>query len=212
MLTVACVLRSGGDFHADHVRHLQDGVRRWLTLPNRFVCLTDTPVAGVDCITDQNLPPKWWGKLTLFKRGLFNSPVFFADLDTVIVGPLDQIVTGHRFTVLDNFWNGKRGLAGEARYIGSGLMAWDCDLSPIHDAFAADPARFMAEYQTKEKWGDQAFIRDHTPVPVDRWQEKHPGAVFGFKHHCKNGVPAGASVVCFGGRPRPWHTDLWGRT
>ncbi len=211
-MNVACVLRSGGDFQPEHVRHLRDGVARHLSLPYRFVCLTDKPVEGVDCIVDPALPPKWWGKLWLFRPGMFDGTVFFADLDTVIVGPLDEIVTGHTFTALDNFWNGKRGLTGEARYIGSGLMAWNCDLSSIYDRFATSPDKWMAKYTTREKWGDQAFIQDHSPVPIDRWQEKHVGAVVGYKHHCLNGVPAGAYVVCFGGKPRPWHTELWGQT
>lgn len=211
MLTVACVLRSGGDFKPEHVWHLRDGVARWLALPHRFVCLTDKRVDHVRCIVDRDLPPKWWGKLSLFRPGMFDGPVFYADLDTVITGPLDPVVMGHRFTVLDNFWNKKRGLTGDRRCIGSGLMAWDCDLSAIYSRFMASPQRYMAEYVTKEKWGDQAFIRDHAPIETERWQEVRPGKVVGYKHHCLNGVPAEASIVCFGGKPRPWETSLWGK-
>lgn len=212
-VTIACVLRSGGDFRPSHVAHLRAGVRAHLTLPHRFVCLTDM---GLDCET---IPlrhgwPGWWSKLELFHpdmRAL--GPIFYADLDTVITGPLDDIVLGHRFTLLQSFWKASR--------IGSGLMAWDADLSAMYRTFALDPGRFMREYTTTERWGDQGFIRDHWPFEPERWQTKFPGRVVSYKGHCRPGVPmqsasakectvpAGASVVCFHGQPRPWQTKLW---
>lgn len=156
--------------------------------------------------------PKWWPKIELFHPDM-PRPVLFADLDTIICGPLDDVALGHQFTVLENFWHKDR--------IGSGMMAWDCDLSAIYTAFAQAPARFMREYVTQERWGDQGFIKAHSPVEPERWQRKHPGKVVSYKHHCRPGVnpkmsiigkpviPAGASVVCWHGQPRPWKTPLW---
>lgn len=211
MLTVACVLRSGGEFKPSHVAHLRDGVARNLRMAHRFVCLTDM---SVDCemVPLRNNWPKWWPKLELFHPDM-PRPVLYFDLDTLTVGELNSIALGHRFTVLENFWAQDR--------IGSGMMAWDCDLSSIYNAFAKAPQRFMREYVTQEKWGDQGFIKAHTPVEPERWQRKHPGKVVSYKGHCRPGVPMkspaivppyipeGASVICYHGKPRPWATPLW---
>lgn len=201
MITIACVLRSGGDYYPKHVHALRDGVARNLTLPHRFVCLTDM---DVDC---ESLPLRhgwsgWFSKLELFD-GRLTGPVFYSDLDVKIVGSLNEIVRGHRFTVLQSFWADKY---KEPERIGSGLMAWDCDLSSIYETFRRDDNRFLVEYKTKAKWGDQAFIKDHAPIEPERWQMKYPGKVVSFKRHVapNRGVPAVASVCCFHGPPRPW--------
>lgn len=199
-LTVACVLKSGGDYQPKHVHALRDGVARHLSRLHRFVCLTDV---AVDC---EMVPlihgwPGWWSKIELFRP--CSGPVLYLDLDTIVVGSLDDIAVGHRFTVLQNFW---AEAYKEPQRIGSGVMAWDCDLSSIYETFRRDADRLLVEYKTKAKWGDQAFIKDHTPVEMERWQQKYPGRVVSFKKHVlpNRGVPAGASVVCFHGQPRPW--------
>lgn len=213
MLTVCCVLRSGGDYKPAHVTHLRDGVRRHLKMRHRFLCLTDL---SVDCemVPLRNNWPGWWAKIELFHADM-PRPCLYFDLDTLIIGALDAIAIGHRFTVLENFWSKDR--------IGSGMMAWDCDLSSINDAFAKSPDKFIKEYRTQAKWGDQGFIRDHATIQMDRWQRKYPGKVVSYKHHCRPGVdpkskiigkpviPAGAAVIAYHGRPRPWETPLWNK-
>lgn len=197
MLTVATVLKSGGEYRPEHVAALRDGFRRHLSLPHRFVCLSDMN-APCETIPLEHRWKGWFSKIELFRPGLFDGPVFYADLDTVIVGPLDDLVTGHLFTVLENFWSKAR--------IGSGLMAWSIDLSKIYDDFAVAPKRHMAECTTTEKWGDQGFIRFHTPVEPERFQTISPGKVVSFKKHVlpARRVPDRAAVVCFHGQPRPF--------
>lgn len=201
MLTVACVLKSGGEYKPAHVDALAAGVARNLSLPYRFVCLTDLNVSH-ETVPLRHGWPGWWSKIELFEQLI--SPVLYFDLDTIVVGSLDEIAFGHRFTVLENFWRPDR--------IGSGMMAWDCDLSRIYTIFRGNPVRFMDQYRTPENWGDQAFIKDHTPVEPERWQKKFPGKVVSYKRHVVEAgrVPAGAAVVCYHGQPRPWHTPLWG--
>jgi len=152
--------------------------------------------------------PGWWSKIELFRPGLFEGPILYADLDTVILGALDDMVLGHRFTVLRNFWADRQG----ADRVGSGLMAWDADLSVIYREFCESSQLVMRDYTTTERWGDQTFIKDHTPIEPERWQDKHPGRIFSYKRHvvpAGGRVPEGASVICYHGKPRPWHTPLW---
>jgi hypothetical protein len=173
----------------------------------RFVCLTDTPMDDVNSILLRHNWPGWWSKLECFSPGTLTGRVLYVDLDTRFVSNADDMVTGHRFTVLRNFW----ARPGESwDRIGSGLMAWSGDLSDLYLNFAMNPKRWMQEPQTKDNWGDQGFIQRHSPVAFDRWQDKHPGRVVSYRKDVEGkGVPKGASVVCFGGNRRPWKSELW---
>lgn len=200
MITFACVLRTGGDYGPEHVQALRGGVARNLRTAHRFVCLTDHPRVRGETLPLLRGWPGWWSKIELFD-GRLRGLVVYADLDTIVVGPLDDMVLGHQFTVLTNFWAEDR--------IGSGLMAWSIDLRSIYDKFSAAPDQHIATYRTTERWGDQGFIRFNSPVEPQRWQLQHPGKVVSFKQHVRKAraVPAAARVVCFHGAPRPWQMN-----
>lgn len=202
MLKVLCVLRSGGEYNPGHVRRLKGEVARNLSLPHEFMCLSDLPGEGYEVLPLIHDWPRWWAKIELFRPNLLTAgyPVLYLDLDTTIVGPLDDIALGHSFTVLENFWTLGR--------IGSGLMAWDCDLSSIYRAFVRAPGAHMKKFVTREMFGDQGFIDEHSSVRPDRWQKKHPGKVASYRRHCLHGVPKGTVVVCYGGKARPWKNPL----
>lgn len=198
-LTVACVLRSGGAYVPEHVEALQHGVSAHLSLPHRFICLTDMRVACASMPLRHGWPG-WWSKIELF-RGSLPRPVFYLDLDTVIVGSLDDLVLGHRFTMLHSM--------SRPTHPGSGVMAWDMDVSHVYDAFLSDPERWMRECTTPDCWGDQGFIFRHLGLTPDYWQDRYPGRVVSYKVHCRGGVcPPGASIVAYHGRPRPWEAPL----
>lgn len=210
MLTIACVLRSGGEYTPAHVADLRDMVARNLLLPHRFVCLSDV---AVDC---ERIPlehgwPGWWSKMELWRGCLFDGPMLYFDLDTIIVGSLDEIASGigKRVIVLRNFWAESY---GEPDRIGSGMMAWGKEagphvLVPVYLKFAKSPRTIMSAYTTTAHWGDQAFIKENVaPDMLERWQDKFPGKVVSFKKHVipAKRVPDGAAVCCFHGEPRPW--------
>lgn len=207
MLNVVCVLRTGGEYNNHHVEALSAQVWDHLSLPHRFVCLTDIPKhmpRGVEGIKLPDNWPGWWSKICLFKEGLFDGPVFYLDLDTMIIKSIDFIADGIKgFTVLKNFWPQNTG------QIGSGLMSWDEDLSIIYNEFKKSPLQVMDAYKVRKKWGDQGFIFDTVPNRFDLWQEKYPGKIVSWKLHCQAGVPEEAAIVCFHGQPRPWNSPLW---
>ena len=86
-LTIACVLRSGGDFDAEYVERLRDGVAANLSLPHRFVCLSDIEVP-CERVALRHGWPGWWSKLELFEQ--LKGRVLYFDLDTVIAGSLNR--------------------------------------------------------------------------------------------------------------------------
>ena len=93
MINIACVLRQGGKvgYDATWVKKLYNSVSRNLTLPFRFICLSDCEVP-VERIPLEEVGTGYWAKLQLFRKNLFDTPVLFFDLDTVICGNIDQLV------------------------------------------------------------------------------------------------------------------------
>jgi len=203
MLTVALVLRSGGDYGPVDVRRL---VRQlWGRLighvEHRIVCLSDMPVPGVDVVPLAHGWPGWWSKLELFRPGVFpnGDRIFYIDLDTILLGPIDSILSiDQRFVVLEDFYHPPK--------YGSGLMMWTAGDAMLRDLvwtpFAADPERAM---EVSGWWGDQAWLWRTVPLDaVSYFQRERPGEVVSFKVHCRDGrPPEGARVVCFHGRPKP---------
>lgn len=222
MITVACVLRSGGVYDAAWVRKLRDGVARHLLSPHRFVCLSDVdvPCERVSLIGNDQGPsaraengwiihPRWWSKTELFRPGIFDGKVLYFDLDTVIIGSLDEIAGyDHQFTGLADF-NSKR--------FGSGAMAWSGDHSYIWRNF--DPGKHIHHYDmvepAKGRIGDQAWIEDSISE-YETFQSLFPGAFVSYKvDRCQVRPPLGASVVCFHGNPKQndidagWVAEEW---
>jgi hypothetical protein len=203
VLTVACVLRSGGEYTPAHVLALQGAVEKHLG-PHRFVCLTDFYSDAfwgyVETIRLAHPWPGWWSKLGLLRPGLFTGRVLYLDLDTVIVGDLSDLAAyAGPFAMLTDFMRPVRPA--------SGVMAWRADSEPsraIWDAWVRDPAGHMAAHQGG---GDQAFIRSVLGDGVDRLQDLYPGQCVSYKVHCKDGLPPGARVVSAHGRPKPWDAE-----
>lgn len=189
-LTVACVLRSGGDFDAEYVIRLQAGVARHLTLPHRFVCLSDVPVP---C---ERFPlvagwPGWWSKLELF--AWLRGPTLFFDLDTVLVGSIDELAAHpHRFSMLSDF--------GYPAVCSSAVMAWDGDWSHLATRFRRS---MMDSYCEPRRWGDQGYIAEHAGVEPDRLQALFPRQIVSYKFGTRHPGVEVERVVCFHGLPRP---------
>jgi hypothetical protein len=205
LLTIACVLRSGPEYLPQHVFALRRGIRRHLKMPYRFICLTDLvselKAGGIEAIELPDKWPGWWAKICLFRRGLIEAPVVYFDLDTLVVSHIDDLMLGHDLTALGPF--------GKYNHIGSGLLAWDCDLGEVYEQFKRKPDYYMSVYATGELWGDQDFLYNFSPIPLEYWQEKFPGRIVHYKIHCRNQkFPSGTSIICYGGNPRPWKTSL----
>jgi alpha-N-acetylglucosamine transferase len=212
MVTITCVLRSEKwdnrgkvvEYQPEHVLWLKRQVEKHVTVPYRFVCLSDLKFEGVEIIPLNYTWAGWWAKIELFRPGLFDGRVFYLDLDTVIVRNIDDMVDARykHFTALRN-------LSGH-KSIGSGVMAWRGfhDFSFIYENFRKEPAKFMSIYQTSSKWGDQGFIGDQlvqAGIQREYFQALFPGAVKSYKFDLNQGDPdAGTKIVCFHGLPKPF--------
>jgi hypothetical protein len=95
MFNIVC-LKYGTKYTSLHVNALYKGVQKNTTVDHRFICFTDDPI-GVECET-LPIPENetgWWGKLSLFKKSLYNITgiILFIDLDMYINNSIDEYLT-----------------------------------------------------------------------------------------------------------------------
>lgn len=207
MLTVACVLKSGGIYDATWVARLRVLCLKYVP-EHQFVILTDVLDFPDDCGGCKRIElrhgwPGWWSKLELFRPDLADGtivkpgPVLFFDLDTLPIGDLSELAeaaTRFDLIMLRDFYR--------ADGLGSGAMAWSSQetVAPIYEAFQARPKFFMECYRGG---GDQSFIESCINLKkVTRWQDAVGDQIVSYKVHCRNGIPPNARVVCFHGRPK----------
>ena len=198
-MRILTVLRSGGDFRIEHVERLRDQCAEYAP-DTPFWCLTDDDRWTGNWIRLEHDWPGWWAKMEMFRQP---GPCLYMDLDTTITGSLEPLLAIAQgcdsLMVLRDFNHPQRDVQ-------SSLMAWSGDQSALYQAFAAAPARHMAENKTPRWWGDQAFIERNSKPEF--WQDILPGAAVSWKKHCKAGIPDTARVVIFHGKPRPWEAGL----
>lgn len=223
MLTIACVLKTGGDYKPAHVEHLRQSVdlfaQKWKrTRPLRFVCLSDEPglIEGsnphLEVLTLMNNWPGWWSKLELFRAFASGEHVLYFDLDTEIVGDLTPVferavdLAEGQIIALEDFFRGEGSLQ-------SSVMAWKvCEpISRLYGNFSRNPDSIM---QAIGGGGDQIYIEHQAKAHMHfiPWQLVMPGSFCSYKLHAFEALPPGTRVVCFHGQPRPWDVSpIWGR-
>jgi|SRR5210317_564453 len=192
MITVWC-MNTNNHAPQSEVDILQGMVERNLSLPHEFICITESDLPG------------WWGKVRLFQNA--KSRNLWLDLDVVITGPLDRMVTR-----LDNGIRICKNWA-QSGYGGcqSSVMYWEGDNGRIiSDEFDPAIAHWPPRNEPGILWGDQEWItqlRDEKRIDVEYFS---PVDVVSYKYHCTNGLPKDAKVAVFHGKPKPYEVnDAW---
>jgi hypothetical protein len=207
LLTFVC-LKAGDEFGPEYVNILRDMVLR-NTLDGRiarFVCITDDPTGLDEGIEVLPLPEdleRWWGKLYMFKRGLFpdGQRMVFMDLDTIITGQLDKIFDySGQFATLQDFAIPSR--------LGPAVILWKAGeyAGTIWD-------EWVSQSRPRDPMGDLWWLNNldqgRFAKRADRLQELHPGKFVSYKIDCAVSPPITAAVVCFHGIPRPHQATGW---
>jgi len=202
-VTVACVYKTGGDFTAEYVSRLMEGVLDHSTSPIEFVCFTDS---------DEDLPckkipltdslPGWWSKLELFKT--FRGRTVYFDLDTIIVDSIEPLLAydGPMLMMRDIIHGGKT--PPDPREWNSSIMVWN---SPLQ--FLFPPSDELQRLRTSPRGGDQEYIA--YKLKFAKWHVDFVQdlvAVASYRLQCQSGVPKGTKIVHFHGKPRP-HEVGW---
>lgn len=197
------VLRSGGQYKPSHVTRLAAQIRLYdSTSP--IYCLTDMELdgtaLGVKGIPLKHNWPGWWSKIEMFRRNIIpKGPTLYLDLDTdVIADPRTMRMEDDGFSMLEDF--------NYSGFGASGVMFWTGHAPErVYRQFLMAPEATMDSYiRMPHKWGDQAFIRDNLPY---RHKFFPPGQIVSHKLHCQTGVPDGARIVAYHGKPKPWELN-----
>lgn len=221
MLRVWCVC-VGDKYSDDYVYRLKAMVERNLEQPFEFTCLTDRAIPGVDCYLTPVNWPGWWQKLYLFKAATPGEKNLYLDLDVVVTGPLDDLVSDQLSMPSNWAQSGHGGCQ-------SSVMAWSKNYERITASFDPDllsdgVSGNYGYYGPKRLWGDQEFITDLMGDPVEVTSFGSPAPEYltslgvvtemqgikSYKYHCRNALPHDAKVVCFHGNPKPADVkDQW---
>jgi hypothetical protein len=204
-MRVLCV-KWGEKYGKEWVIRLRNMVAKHLPIQHEFVCITDEPLEGVDCVPFISDLPGWWSKLELFS-GRFDGDNIYFDLDVVIQSSIEKLfrcLDGDRSRVwaLDDFSyslvkpkslsaEAKRILGGDGT-INSSVMAWHGD-SGKRAWTRFDPAVMQVLH------GDQNWITQSL------WPDKinliPPGIAGSFKYGRMRGDPY-SPVTVFHGKPK----------
>jgi hypothetical protein len=177
---VVCVLKRSDDYDFDYVDKIERGLGKFL------------PGFELETITDPPWP-RWWSKIAMFAPEV-TGDFLYLDLDTVIVGKIDDLFTG-KLTVLADFNLPK------PKFMATGVMfVPEADREEIWRNWIADPEYHMRKHGGN---GDGGFLSQFWKHKAARWQEELPGKIVSYKVHWRKGEGRDASVVCFHGKPRP---------
>ena len=194
MLTVVCVMKSGGDFDEEYVFALRRGVQEHLTIPHKFVCYTDLPIKDMPIKFLTEGLNGWFSKFEIFKEV---GPVLYLDLDTIVTGDLTPLAEsiineGEAFWMLEAFH--------PLRKWASGIMGWTGEWGWL----VSHCKRYAGLYRMDQDCIAKA-LQDASITPRVIGRDFHH--IYSYKHHCQDGLPDDARIVCFHGKPRPREVD-----
>jgi hypothetical protein len=218
MKTILC-MKWGTQYDADFVNQLYNGVKRNLSEPFRFICLTDDAAGFHPDIEALPLPDielgsapiyAGWRKISTFSPQLKDAPynlsgdILFMDIDQIITGNLDDFFTykPHEFCVIENWTQpGKKiGNTSVYRY----------NLEESHSIFKRFQEDVEGAYQAYPN--SQTFTTRTVQAEkhVNFWPEKWCRS---FKVHCMpprllRGIlspkmPKDCRILVFHGPPKP---------
>ena len=212
MITVVCVYWQG-PFRGDAERYpvwwiekLERMVAKHLPLEHRFVCMSNVEVP-CERIPLEHDWKGWWSKIELFRPGLFEGPVLYLDLDTIITGSLLPLLEfGHLSFIGLQAFNPKR--RHIISYMGSAILNWRTD--GTFDFLYND---FDYDTHSKEFTGDQDYISKKLydkKIKLSHWQKLVTG-IYSYKRHIRKAGPPlkdPPRIICFHGDPRPHQLDI----
>ena len=201
-------MNTGNHAPDDEVRTLKRQVDRHLSEPHIFQCISEHSIDGIHNVQPLNDLPGWWGKVNLFSGAVSHTRNLWLDLDVVITGSLDGLVApinGSQIRIGKNWAQSGHGGCQ------SSVMYWEgVGARVIHDEFDPAIAHWPPRNEPGILWGDQEWctqLRDEGRLDVEYFDSAD---MVSYKYHCRDGLPEGAKVVVFHGKPDPADVnDAW---
>ena len=214
MKQLVCV-KWGSLYGAEYVNRLYGMVARQLTPPFRMVCLTDNREGirpEVECFDlpelgvphPQRTMGKWrkqvlWGRHVPGLEGV----TLFIDLDSVIVGPLDDYfsIGSPQDVYVARNWARPFEKLGQ-----TSVFRFPVGGNPqVLDDFRADPQGIADKYQFEQHYVTHA-VNGGVKFWPEAWTKHfrlHCLPPFPLRYFMKARLPAGARIVTFPGGPNP---------
>ena len=221
----AICIKWGTAYGHEYVNRLYSGVRRNLSVPVRFFCMTEVREGLHPDIEVLELPDEPWldkmnavlaklnyyfemRKVSLFKPGLIpdlEGPLLGFDLDVAITGSLDPLLEFAPGKVImrhdwNRAWRGLDGGHGSVFRFDPRLHGW------LYETLAADPTG-----ETERVGGEEQLYTSSVAQRNGSFAYIPPDWIASFKYDCWRNPPANfflqpilpenARVVCFHGRP-----------
>jgi hypothetical protein len=209
-VTVVCV-KWGNEYSDEYVIKLRNMIARNTTIDHNFLCFSDTLIDGIDIAHLPNDLIGWWNKLYLFSSVsmLYEKRVVYLDLDTVITGNIDWLLS------YDGDFMGIENLGVRNKYenpenykgvLQTGIMAWNRDSSLIEDlwnVYFSNKQQIQTVYR-----GDGEYIYaalKQWDSSYDLLQHLYPNQLKSYKYEVyeEGSIDPSTSIICFHGIPRP---------
>jgi hypothetical protein len=210
VVNVIC-MKWGTKYTFTDVNILHSMVSRHLTIPHRFICLTDDKSGINEAIECFDMPlievPKEkdvspWRKLGMFSKeiGDLQGKAMFLDLDIVIVDNIDCFFTfSDKFTIIENWTQKGRGIGNSSVYcfnIGEHVE--------VLDYYNQNTVEVTNRYSNEQIYLSLKIGN------IDYWPDSWCKS---FKRHCMPGYiiryfttpikPQEVKIVVFHGNPKP---------
>ena len=206
-------MKWGVKFHADYVNRLYRAVARHLTLPHRFVCLTDDS-AGLDPnietfpIPDMPIdisgPERGWTKILTFSEQLYDlrGQCLFLDLDVLITDTMDEFFSVEGDVVIIKDWLKRDGTGNSSVY------RFEIGRHPdVLDEFIRRWPGVKSQYRNEQEFISATLIKKQA---LSYWPDSWCRS---FKRHCMQSfplslvktpqLPESAKIIVFHGHPNP---------
>lgn len=229
-INVFCVC-VGNKYNLDYVRNLRNMINKNLTIPHKFICLTDRynhykgkdDVEGIEFKQAFITMPDSWCKLSLFHHKLsdygYSGKALYFDLDVVIVDNIDNLVANEEIDGFEEKTIIKEG--GEVietievatfsiikdwnrNTYNSSMMIWEIGkVNYFHSRFRASDIRIKSKFGD-HKNGDQDLITELLNEKGEKVHVFDPKKVRSYKSDNLNrGFTKPMKVAIFHGKPKP---------
>ena len=215
-VNVVC-MKWGSKFTPEYVNNLYHMVRRNITLPFRFICLTEAP-DGIEPNVEikplpqfQEPPAKYlrfclaWRKLSLFDEKVYDlsGKILFLDLDVVVIDNIDCFFSySDKLAIIEN-WSQPNRLIGQS----SAFCFKVGQYTRLLQKYCRQQLEVLNNNRTEQVYITRELGEGNFDYFPDDWCKS-------FKMHCMPGgilnsflaptkIPANAKIIVFHGKPDP---------
>ena len=210
-------MKWGHKFEPDYVNNLYHMVKRNITLPFRFICMTEVPEgieAGVEIrpLPEFEEPPRElspfclnWRKLALFDETVYDlkGKILFLDLDVLVIDNIDCFFSfSDKLAIIEN-WSQPNRMIGQ-----SSVFCFEMGTcTRLLEKYRHHRDEVLRNHRTEQVYITRELGKDHFDYFPDSWCKS-------FKMHCMPGgllnsfltptkIPPGAKIIVFHGNPNP---------